>query len=524
VRRAHRLIAVAAGLCLLAACGSTDAGVTALPTTGAPSTEVPRSDTTGKAPSASAAPSTTASSSPGQSGTGSSGSLDWKSCGSQFDCATLTVPIDWSKPTTSDTIDLFVKRFRSSSSGDRIGTMLVNPGGPGVPGTDLVDQADLAFTKDILDHFDIVSWDTRGSGRSEQIDCGVSLDDVFGIDPTPDTPEEVQAQTDSEKKLADGCERGAGALLPYMATEDTARDMDALRAALGEDKVSYFGFSYGSTLGAVYATLFPEHVRAMVIDGATDPDADTATSARQTTVGLERSLDEALAQCSADSSCPFHNGGNAEGAFDALMQRLDDTPIVVSKDRPAVGQGVAYTAILSTLYADYYWPQLMQALAAAQNGDASQLLSLYDAYLRRLPGGDFEGIFESLFAVNCIDDPGARDPAVTAELQQELPRLAPRLGAWAASGNVCGVWPAPARTPVKVTGAGAGPIVVIGTTGDPVTPLDATTGMAKALEGGILVTVDSEQHTGYGTNDCVNEAVAKYLVDLKPPQAGLVCK
>jgi hypothetical protein len=261
----------------------------------------------------------------------------------------------------------------------------------------------------------------------------------------------------------------------------------------------------------------------MVVDGATDPNADTETSARQTTLGLERSLDEALAQCSANSDCPFHNGGNAEGAFDALLQQLDDSPLVVSPDRPPVGQGVAYNGILSTLYADFYWPQLMDALAAAQRGDASKLLALYDGYMRRLPDGDFEGIFESLFAVNCIDDPGARDEAVSANLRQELPQIAPRLGAWAASGDMCGHWPAPARTPVHVTGNGAGPIVVIGTTGDPVTPLDATKGMAAALQGGVLVTVQSEQHTGYGTNDCVNDAVSRYLIELQPPASGLLC-
>jgi pimeloyl-ACP methyl ester carboxylesterase len=449
--------------------------------------------------------------------------LRWQECGPRFDCGTIEVPVDWTDP-AGPTVELFVKRYVTADRENRIGSLLVNPGGPGVPGTSLVDQADLAFTPDLLDRFDIVSWDTRGSGRSDQIDCATNLDDLFGLDPTPDTRLEQQELDAAETALTEGCQAGAGDLLPFMATEDTARDMDAIREALGEETISFFGFSYGSTLGAVYATLYPERVRAMVLDGATDPNADTVTSARQTTLGLERSLDEALSQCSGDPGCPFHNGGDAEGAFDELLVALDQAPLIVSPDRPAVGQGVAYYAILSALYAEFYWPRLMQALADAQAGDAAQLLAMYDDYLRRLPDGDFEGIFESLFAVNCIDDPGARDPEVAAILTEELPAIAPRLGPWAASGDVCGKWPAPARQPVTVSAEGAGPIVVIGTTGDPVTPLDATAGMARALDGGVLVTVESEQHTGYGTNDCVNDAVSTYLLDLEPPPAGLVCR
>jgi pimeloyl-ACP methyl ester carboxylesterase len=502
------LVALLAGACSVGAPEVTVSGSVST-TTRPPATTDPGSSTTVDAPG----PGATTTTMP-------AGTLDWKRCG-RLECATLTVPLDYTDA-GKGTIDLSLKRHPASGP-DRIGTMLVNPGGPGVPGTTLVDQATLAFSEDLLDHFDIVGWDPRGTGDSSPIDCVDDLDPLFSLDPIPDTTAEKQDLIDASKQFDAACEARSGKLLPYVSTQDTARDMDEIRRALGEEKISYFGFSYGSQLGATYATMFPAHVRAMVIDGATDPNAGYVESTRQQVVGLERGLQQMLDDCAKKTTCAFHHDGNPMPAYDALMAKLTANPLPSAGGRPAVGPGIALYGVVSGLYVKEYWPLVTQALAAAERGDGSKLLALYDAYVERLPSGTWTNSFEDLIAINCLDDPGPKDPAFPDTYAAELRTLSPHFGDWAAYSYNCIYWPVPQKTPLKLTGAGAGPIVVVGTTGDPITPIESTKNMASALEGGVLVTVEAEQHTGYMVNDCIDTAVDTYLIDLTPPKAGLVC-
>jgi pimeloyl-ACP methyl ester carboxylesterase len=505
------LVALLAGAC---SSGAPDVTVAAsLPT---PSTSTP-SSTTAPGPTT-----TTGGGGPGSSPatTTPAGTLDWKACG-RLQCATLTVPLDYTDA-TKGTIDLSLKRHAAGGN-DRIGSLLVNPGGPGVPGTSLVDQATLAFSEDLLDHFDIVGWDPRGTGASSPIDCVDDLDPLFSLDPIPDTPAEKQALIDASKQFDDACAARSGKLLPYVSTQDTARDMDEIRRALGEDKVSYFGFSYGSQLGATYATMFPTHVRAMVIDGAADPNAGYVESTKQQVVGLERGLQQMMDDCATKTTCAFRHNGNPMAAYEALMTKLAASPLPSTGGRPAVGPGIAIYGVVSGLYVKEYWPLVTQALAAAERGDGSKLLALYDAYVERLPNGTWTNSFEDLIAINCLDDPGPKDPAFPDTYAAQLRSLSPHFGDWAAYSYNCIFWPVSQKPPLKITGAGAGPIVVVGTTGDPITPIESTKNMASALEGGVLVTVQAEQHTGYMVNDCVDAAVDDYLVALTVPAVGLVC-
>jgi len=451
--------------------------------------------------------------------------IEWRDCDRGLECATYGVPLDWSDPTRG-TVELFVKRRPAGEPDRRIGTLFANPGGPGVPGTALVDQAELQFSEDVLDRFDLLSWDPRGVGRTGEVDCVEDLDPYFGIDSTPDDDEERQALIDSGKDWGERCQQRNGDLLPYVSTQDAARDMDAIRKALGEPETSYFGFSYGSKLGATYATLFPDHVRAMVLDGASNPNAPYEEDVAVTASSLERSLDAVLAQCSADDDCAFHNGGDAEGAFDRLMADIDREPIEVEPDRPTVGHGVAYYAIVSSLYDEAFWPVLTDALADAQDGDGRALLQMYDDYLQRDADGTWTNAFESLLAINCLDDPGPQgDPSVQDELAESLRSVAPRLGDWISYSFVCTFWPVAPVPRLEVTGAGAGPIVVVGTTGDPITPLELSRQLAEEeLEDGHLVTVEAERHTGYGVNRCSVDVVDAYLIDLVVPDDGVVCR
>ena len=420
---------------------------------------------------------------------------------------------------------MYVKKRPATNPSLRIGSMMVNPGGPGFGGSSLADDADYYFSTDLTDHFDIIAWDPRGTGASSpSVDCVDDYDQYFGLDSPPDTPEEKQALIDASQAFNDECMANSGEILPYISTQASATDMNSIRQALGEDKISYFGFSYGSELGATWATMFPQTVRAAVLDGAVDPHATSAEEGMAQAKGFEGQLSTFLAACSKNIACEFYNGGKSEAAFDSLLLDLDAKPIVVSADRTPVTQGVAFTAVAQAMYSDYYWPQLENALADAQQGDGAGLLKLYDDYYQRKDDGSYGNELEAFLAISCLDDPGATsieqvDAAVPAFIA-----AAPRLGANFGYGYSCALWPVKPAIKIDVTGKGAGPIIVIGTTGDAATPLASTRKMAAALEQGILLIVEANQHTGYGTNDCINTAVDSYLINLTVPVSETTCK
>jgi pimeloyl-ACP methyl ester carboxylesterase len=300
--------------------------------------------------------------------------------------------------------------------------------------------------------------------------------------------------------------------------------MDVIRRALGEDKISYFGFSYGSELGAAWATLFPGTVRAMVIDGAADPNADPVESNIEQLHGFESSLDTFLAQCSEDESCAFNNRGDAATAFDTLMTQQDAAPIPSALGRPPLNRAMATVAVVQAMYRQSYWPALAESLAAAQQGDGAGLLQFFDMYYQRSQDGSWGNELEAFRVIDCMDH---ADHQTIQEIDAETPQFhdaAPRLVPLdSAGGYACTFLPATTEPRVDVTADGAGPIVVIGTTGDPSTPLASTKLMADKLEDGRLVEVTDNQHTGYGVNSCVIDVVNKYLIDLEPPDDGTTC-
>jgi pimeloyl-ACP methyl ester carboxylesterase len=437
----------------------------------------------------------------------------------------LLVPIDYQDP-SKGTFDLYVTRHRAADPATRIGSLLVNPGGPGFGGSDFAVYADQIYSQTLLDHFDIVAWDPRGTGKTTPtIDCIDDYDKYFAsTDITPDTPEERQQIIDLAKEFETLCTTKNAETVQYIGTNNSARDMDSIRSALGETKISYFGFSYGSELGATWTTLFPDTVRAAVLDGAADPTADLLQSGLQQTAGFENSLNTFLAQCSAKAECAFHNGGKSEAAFDALMLSLDDHPVPSDPGRPAVTRGVALSAAAEAMYSDSSWPELEQALTDAQAGNGSGLLALYDQYYQRKFDGTYDNSLEAFQTISCMDDPErptvAEDDATAPQYQKVAPRFAPNTtGAY-----FCTFYP-PAQDPrVPITGAGAGPVLVVGTTGDPATPLSSTQKMAETLEQGVLLVVVANQHTGYGVNQCSYDTIDGYLVDLTVPKSGTRCE
>jgi pimeloyl-ACP methyl ester carboxylesterase len=454
--------------------------------------------------------------------------IEWKACegstSTEVECGNIEVPFDYANPDQGSFV-LYVKKHNASSPADRIGSMMVNPGGPGFGGSSLADDAQYYFSQDLIDHFDIIAWDPRGTGESTpSVNCVDTFDEYFGLDSPPETPEEKQALIDASQAFNDKCAENSGTILPYISTMASAQDINSLRLALGEEKVSYFGFSYGSELGTTWATMFPETVRAIVVDGAVDPNASSVQEGMNQAKGFEGQLTTFLKQCSEKTTCAFHNGGKAEDAFDKLVLDIDTTPLEVSKDRTPVTQGVLFTAVAQAMYSDYYWPQLSEALNAAQGGDGKGILQLYDDYYQRNTDGTYGNELEAFLAISCLDDPGATSTEEVDSRIEEFIAAAPRLGGNFAYGYSCALWPVKQADKVTITGKGAGPIVVIGTTGDAATPLESTRNMALGLDQGILIVVEANQHTGYGANSCVVKAVDEYLIKLIVPANETTCK
>jgi pimeloyl-ACP methyl ester carboxylesterase len=450
--------------------------------------------------------------------------IEWRPVGDQLEEGRLDVPIDYANP-DAGTFGLYIVRHLANDPDSRIGSLLVNPGGPGFGGSYLAEDAELYYSPALLDVFDIVAWDPRGTGLSESaIDCIDDYDEYYaGTDITPDDAAERQQIIEAAEELADLCVENNDDIIQHIGTNDSARDMDTIRRALGEDEISYFGFSNGSDLGGVWTTMFPDTVRAAVLDGAADPNADELTGLLQQNAGFEAALRTLLAQCSDNPNCPFHNDGAAEEAFDQLMLQLDETPLPTAPDRPLLTRGVALDAVAAAMYSDASWPALEQAIAAALDGDGTLLLAFWDSFYQRRPDGTWDNSLEAFQVIHCMDT----DERLTVEQADaaapQVREIAPRFAPGSTGSYFCTFFPEPDDPRIEVTGAGAGPIVVCGATGDAATPLESTRATAETLEDGRLIIIDADQHTCYGADPCADELIDDYLVDLSAPPEVTEC-
>ncbi len=431
----------------------------------------------------------------------------------------LTVPLG------AGTTGLAVTRHRAG--GTRVGALLVNPGGPGASAVDSLQASAGTLPAALREHFDLVAFDPRGVGHSSPVRCGTTadLDRYFSLDPTPDTPAELAAYVAGNGALVAGCAQRSGGLLPYLSTVDAAADMERLRAALGAERLTYLGYSYGTAIGAAYLEAFPTRVRAMVLDGALDPALSWDGLLEGQSRGFETALDALLADCER-TRCAFRRAvtGDLAAAFDALAARVERAPLPAGGR--TVGPGELTLAVGAGLYSrEYGWPSVAAALAAGERGDGRALLALSDAYLGRTDGG-YAPLVEANLAVSCLDRPWPRDPQAYVDLAARLARSAPRFGpAVALAGLPCATWPVPpVSTPHPVRADGAPPVVVIGTTGDPATPYAWSVALARQLPSGVLVTHEGEGHTVYraGAPRCLTDPVDGYLLETKVP-AALTC-
>jgi pimeloyl-ACP methyl ester carboxylesterase len=310
-----------------------------------------------------------------------------------------------------------------------------------------------------------------------------------------------------------------------VGTVNAARDMDEIRAAVGDAKLTYLGFSYGTFLGATYAELFPTHIRAMVLDGALNPALDPVTSDIDQAAAFDQDLDDFFAWCSGGSSCPWQPGGDLKTAYNALMARITAHPLAVPGSDRTVGPGEAFYGVAVNLYDMASWPDLANDLAQAESGNGTLLLQDSDQYTGRNANGAYTNELEANNAVNCVDAPWPRNPATLQQDAAQAAQKAPVFGVADLYGGLpCTFWPVPPTShPMAITAPGSPPIVVVGSTGDPATPYADAQALAGQLQHGVLLTRVGDGHTGYPFSQCIRDHVNAYLLNLTVPPVGTSC-
>lgn len=469
--------------------------------------------------------------------------LDWGACdegASGTECATYEVPLDYDDP-DGERVEIAVKRFPASGD-DPIGSLVVNPGGPGGSGYDFADAAPFITGDQVREHFDVVGFDPRGVGRSTPLTCldSDAIDEVLGADidsaeGTGDvatiTDEGVGELEEHGRAFVEACEDNAPDLMLHVGTANVARDMDLLRALLGDEQLTYLGASYGTHIGAQYAEQFPDRVRALVLDGAVDPTQGTLDASVDQATGFETALHAFVEDCLGLADCPLGGSDDtAEDGLDVLTAFLEGAaaePLDNSMDDREVGRARAELGVLAALYSEDWWPRVREGLTdGMEAGDGTALVRLGDDLYNRGDLDSYENSTAMLTAVNCSDAPSPRDREAYAEAAdraaEESPTFGPTL-AWGAF--TCAFWPEEAVAEGgELTAEGADPIMVVGTTRDSATPYEWSEALAGQLESGILVTRDGDGHTGYQMGDaCVDRIVDEYLVDLTVPEDGEAC-
>ncbi|MCS5735507.1 alpha/beta hydrolase [Herbiconiux daphne] len=455
--------------------------------------------------------------------------LDWESCGGPFLCADATAPLDWSNP-GGDTVTLALIK-KPASGGTKLGSLFVNPGGPGGSAYDFVQQsADFAAHPSLQSSYDLIGYDPRGTGHSDAVHCLTDAErDAYLYDIIPGergSQEWIDAYTKAAKDFADKCAENTGPLLEFIDTDSTTHDLDMLRSVVGDPKLNYLGYSYGTFLGAAYAENFPDKVGRMVLDGAEDPASSGFDISISQAAGFENALKNYLTACVNGSDCWFD--GSADDALTRIQQLLaqvDQSPIRASDGRE-LGSSNLLTAIFYPLYNEGNWPYLDDLFSSVEDGQADFAFQLADAYNSRNSDGTYaDNLIESFNAISCADYPATTDPAVIAKQNADLIAASPTVGPYWTYGDIaCAQWPYPSkRVPAPVTAAGSDPILVVGTTGDPATPYKWAQALAAQLENGHLVTFEGEGHTAYNSSNCVADVVDAYFLDGTVPSSDPDC-
>ena len=453
----------------------------------------------------------------------------WSDCEDGFECARVAVPLDYADP-GGETIELALVRLPAADPAQRIGSLLVNPGGPGGSGLDYARGAPDQIGAAVLERYDMVGFDPRGVGESTPLRCqdDAQTDEFLAADGSPDDAGEEQRLVELSERLSQLCAASPEArLLPHIGTENVARDLDVLRAVLGDETLTYLGKSYGTFIGATYAQLFPERAGRLVLDGAVAPDLTEGQLLADQAAGFELALNAFVDDCVPRPDCPLGNDREtALETFDALLAEIDSEPLGSSGDRE-VTQGLASIGVIAPLYDNVNgWPILRRVLQLGLAGIGDGFLALADLYTDREDGRFVSNSNDAIYAVNCIDRPAQGGADAARAAVPALEQASPRFGSYIAWGALpCATWPvAPIGEPEAITAEGAPPILVVGTTRDPATPYSWSQRLADQLSSGVLLTHDGDGHTAYKRGSaCIDDNVDRFLLDGTPPAEGTTC-
>jgi pimeloyl-ACP methyl ester carboxylesterase len=457
----------------------------------------------------------------------------WHGCSLPgFQCATVKAPLDYAKPDAGN-VRLAVARKKATGPGERLGSLLVNPGGPGGSAIGYVQEyAGIGYPAQVRARYDMVAVDPRGVARSEPVEClsGRQMDAYTQTDITPDDAEETDELVYAYQRFAEGCGKDSADLLRHVSTVEAARDMDIVRAVLGDERLNYVGASYGTFLGATYAGLFPDRVGRLVLDGAMDPSLPARRMNLDQTAGFETAFRAFAKDCVRQPDCPLGKkaidvGKNLKAFFD----RLDVHPIPTGDpDGRTLGESLAITGVIAAMYDEGAWAQLREGLTSAmKENDGASLLVLSDSYYERDADGRYANLMFANAAVNCLDLPPAYDSP--DDVRKALPafeKASPVFGeglAWASLN--CAYWPVRATgAPHRIEAKGAAPIVVVGTTRDPATPYHWARSLSRQLSSARLLTYEGDGHTAYGRGStCIDNTINAYLLRGTPPTRDKRC-
>jgi pimeloyl-ACP methyl ester carboxylesterase len=454
--------------------------------------------------------------------------LKWRDCYGNYQCSSLLVPIDYAD-LSGGAFSLALLRYQALDQDRRIGSLVVNPGGPGSSGVDYAYSAEYIVSPEILERFDIVGFDPRGVGESAAIKClnDAETDASFAADPKPDDEAEFALFISDARDYFAKCSENTENLTNY-STLNSARDLEILRFALGDEQLNFLGKSYGTYLGTLYAELFPESVGRFVLDGAVDPNSNNREAVLGQAIGFESALNAFISNCLNSSSCALT--GDLQSARNQVIDLLTNTAItpLESKSGREVTEGLVLLGIASALYdSESGWPVLRDAFKEATLGSGTSFLTLADQYAGRQENGKYlSNENDALQVISCLDQNELETVSTFKKGVAEFAKRAPIFGPYLAyAGLACRYFPNLSSVEqIEIKSLKTKPILIVGTTRDPATPYKWAQSLAKIFEGSILITLDGDGHAGHGRGStCVDSAVDRYLLTGAMPKSELFC-